>query len=216
MNSPEGASGYAERHRSDMYNDQDPLALSKDVSGILGSMFDNEPQQHPSSGLPNGYGAEEFSGRESGFPGGPHGISRPPGIAGMGQSSFGTNTPPPGIAAPAHRQGALGMQMGGAGDSQQQQHPQLNGSAAWFAELQQQSQARGQYGAQGSPAVEHRQNGPAGAYSGVNGHAGGSDPLLAQIMAAASGSNGQRGGYGQQPRDAYGSHGSSGNGNGEC
>ncbi|PWN52517.1 hypothetical protein IE53DRAFT_373515 [Violaceomyces palustris] len=186
-------------------NVEPPASFSKDVSGILGNVFEQESHHQP--GVINGFGSE--TGHTGfGLPA-PQGVysgvamSRPPGISGPAFGSrFGTNTPPPGIAAPVNRQQQALLaslhQMGGSNSTVQSEAlPHLNGSGVSFlAELQQQAQQRAQQQAQqgqgqfgstnhGSPAIEHAR------HSGSS--SGSTDPLLAQILAAS----GRRSGFGQ-------------------
>ncbi|PWZ02258.1 hypothetical protein BCV70DRAFT_198535, partial [Testicularia cyperi] len=177
---------------------------AKDISSMLGSVFDHDVTSRINSGgfgggdvgAPPGFGL----GRDSGnFPG--MGLSRPPGIGGPAFGGrFGTNTPPPGISAPASRQQQALLaslhQMGGssisasASDNMQPQQ-MTNGSGVNFlAELQQQAAQRAQQQAQFGAAGAGGDHGDAAQRS--NGSSNSSDPLLAQLLAAS----GRRAGYG--------------------
>ena len=188
------------------FRDGEGFGTGKDVTNLLGSVFDHDSAGPRLNGLGDGSASAAFgvNGREhGGFPG--MGLSRPPpgiggpGIGGPGFGGrFGTNTPPPGISAPASRQQQALLaslhQLGGntlsnTSDSLQQQQPQLtNGSGVSFlAELQQQAAQRAQQQAQYASVVRD----PSG-QNRSSGSAGGnpSDPLLAQLLA------GRRSGYG--------------------
>ncbi|KAN0061738.1 transcriptional repressor general negative regulator of transcription subunit 4 [Thecaphora frezii] len=193
--------------RANGFGDQDAMSLSKDTSSLLGSVFEQDVTHlQPQNGL-TGFaesGLPGFAlGRDGGYPG--MGLSRPPGINSPAfNNRFSTNTPPPGISAPASRQQQALLaslhQMSGvslSSPAESMQHMPNGSGASFLAELQQQAAQRAQQQAQfaagnhGSPLVEHGR---------LNGSASSSDPLLAQIMAAS----GRRSGFGQQNhRDAF-------------
>uniref|UniRef100_V5ERB5 Transcriptional repressor n=2 Tax=Kalmanozyma brasiliensis (strain GHG001) TaxID=1365824 RepID=V5ERB5_KALBG len=186
------------------FGERDAFGPGKDVTSLLGSVFDQDSSSNRLNGLGDGGAAAAafgLNGRETGgFPG--MGLSRPPpGIGGPGFGGrFGTNTPPPGISAPASRQQQAllaslhqlgGNNLGSGSDSQQQQqHSQLGngGSVGFLTELQQQAAQRAQQQAQFGSG----RDGSEGNRLNGSGNASSSDPLLAHLLA------GRRPNYGSQ------------------
>ncbi|GAC93503.1 transcriptional repressor [Pseudozyma hubeiensis SY62] len=189
--------------------ESDSFGAGKDVTSMLGSVFDQDNLSNRLNGLGDGGASAAAFGLHSretgGFPG--MGLSRPPpGIGGPGFGSrFGTNTPPPGISAPASRQQQALLaslhQMGGSNlgsasashqqQQQQQQTSQLSngsGGGGFLADLQQQAAQRAQQQAQ---FASGRELSEAGRPNG-NGNSNPSDPLLAHLLA------GRRANYGGQ------------------
>ena len=157
--------------RSNGYGgEQDPLGMGKDASSLLGNVFEHDNHQmngmngfmDGSGGAPPGFGlGREGAGMGVGVGGYPGmGLSRPPGIngpAGAFGNRFGTNTPPPGISAPASRQQQALLaslhQMGGSTassnvDAAGMAHMTNGSGASFLAELQQQAAQRAQQQAQ--------------------------------------------------------------------
>lgn len=152
--------------RTDMYNDQDPLALSRDVSGILGNVFDNEPNSI-SSGSSGLYRETKIYGRAT--------QAQAQAAQQAAQAQFQAQAQ---HAIIAQQQRAIvgppGLLSFGGASSQQ------SSNSNWYYELQQQRQQQVQANGYGGYSAT-------GAGAAATPPTASSEPLLAQIMAATGG-----------------------------
>lgn len=165
--------------RSDLYNDQDPLALSKDVSGILGNVFDQEPgssrQENGSTGGPS----TGLAHRETNIYG-----RATQAQAQAAQQAHASQLPqaPAGQSTAQHRgpPGLTSVPSFSSASASTPFTPHTGHSNNWYHDLQQQraQQQNGNYGGGYGDQQQQQQ------HRGINGGAMSSEQsLLAQIMA---------------------------------